>query len=57
MLNKGKGPAVHALRVQTDRKRYHEYIKHALELTPGLAIHQTEVVGLEVENGRVKRCV
>ena len=40
MLNKGKGPAVHALRVQTDRKRYHEYMKHALELTPGLAIHQ-----------------
>ena len=31
MLNKGKGPAVHALRVQTDRKRYHEYMKHALE--------------------------
>ena len=29
MLNKGKGPAVHALRVQTDRKRYHEYMKHA----------------------------
>ena len=44
MLNKGKGPAVHALRVQTDRKRYHEYMKHALELTPGLAIHQAEVV-------------
>ena len=57
MLNKGKGPAVHALRVQTDRKRYHEYMKHALELTPGLAIHQAEVVGLEVENGRVKGIV
>ena len=54
MLNKGKGPAVHALRVQTDRKRYHEYMKHALELTPGLAIHQAEVVALEVENGHVK---
>ena len=57
MLNKGKGPAVHALRVQTDRKRYHEYMKHALELTPGLAIHQAEVVGLEVENGRVEGIV
>ena len=57
MLNKGKGPAVHALRVQTDRKRYHEYMKHALELTPGLAIHQAEVVGIEVENGRVKGIV
>ena len=57
MLNKGKGPAVHALRVQTDRKRYHEYMKHALELTPGLAIHQAEVVGIEVEDGRVKGIV
>ena len=35
MLNKGKGPAVHALRVQTDRKRYHEYMKHALEPDAG----------------------
>ena len=57
MLNKGKGPAVHALRVQTDRKRYHEYMKHALELTPGLAIHQAEVVGIEVESGHVKGVV
>ena len=57
MLNKGKGPAVHALRVQTDRKRYHEYMKHALELTPDLAIHQAEVVGIEVENGHVKGVV
>ena len=32
---------------RTDRKRYHEYMKHALELTPGLAIHQAEVVALE----------
>ena len=57
MLNKGKGPAVHALRVQTDRKRYHEYMKHALELTPGLAIHQAEVVSIEVEDGHVKGVV
>ena len=52
MLNKGKGPAVHALRVQTDRRRYNEYMKHALEQTPGLAIHQAEV-----ENGHVKGVV
>ena len=57
MLNKGKGPAVHALRVQTDRRRYNEYMKHALEQTPGLAIHQAEVVALEVENGHVKGVV
>ena len=37
MLNRGKGPAVHSLRVQTDRKRYHMWMKHALELTPNLA--------------------
>ena len=35
MLNKGKGPAVHALRVQTDRRRYNEYMKHALEVEDG----------------------
>ena len=57
MLNKGKGPAVHALRVQTDRKRYHEYMKHALELTPGLAIHPPELVSIEVEQGKVKGVV
>ena len=57
MLNKGKGPAVHALRVQTDRKRYHMYMKHALEMTPGLAIHQAEVAAVEVENGCVKGIV
>ena len=34
MLNRGKGPAVHALRVQTDRRRYNAWMKHALELTP-----------------------
>lgn len=54
MLNKGKGPAVHALRVQTDRSRYHAYIKQALELTPGLAIHQAEVVELVIRQGRVE---
>ena len=57
MLNKGKGPAVHSLRVQTDRRRYNEYMKHALEQTPGLAIHQAEVVALEVEDGHVKGVV
>lgn len=54
MLNRGKGPAVHSLRVQTDRKRYHIYMKHALETTPGLAIHQAEVTALEIENGGVR---
>ncbi len=53
MLNRGKGPAVHSLRVQTDRKRYHMYMKHALELTPNLDIHQAEIVGLDVQDGHV----
>ena len=53
MLNRGKGPAVHSLRVQTDRKRYHMYMKHALELTPNLDIHQAEIVGLDVQGGHV----
>ncbi len=57
MLNRGKGPAVHALRVQTDRRKYHAWMKRALELTPGLAIHQAEVTAVRVEDGRVKGVV
>jgi tRNA uridine 5-carboxymethylaminomethyl modification enzyme len=53
MLNRGKGPAVHALRVQTDRKQYHLYMKHLLETTPNLYIHQGEITALRVEEGRV----
>ncbi len=53
MLNKGKGPAVHALRTQTDRKRYHEYMKQAVEAIDNLAIHQVEVSTVEVEAGQV----
>ena len=53
MLNRGKGPAVHSLRVQTDRKRYHMWMKHALEKTPNLDIHQAEVVGVDVQDGRI----
>ncbi len=54
MLNRGKGPAVHSLRVQTDRKRYHMWMKHALELTPNLDVHQGEIVALDIEKGRVQ---
>lgn len=53
MLNLGKGPAVHSLRVQTDRKRYHIWMKHALEKTPNLDIHQGEIVGIDVQDGQV----
>ena len=53
MLNRGKGPAVHSLRVQTDRKRYHMWMKHALEKTENLDIHQAEVVGVDVQDGKI----
>ena len=54
MLNRGKGPAVHSLRVQTDRARYHTWMKHALEKTPNLDIHQAEITGLDIRDGRVQ---
>ena len=53
MLNRGKGPAVHSLRVQTDRKRYHMWMKHALETTPNLDIHQAEIVAVDIQEGKV----
>lgn len=44
VLNLGKGPAVHSLRVQSDRVKYHTYMKKALEAEPNLDIKQAEVV-------------
>lgn len=44
MLNKGKGPAVHSLRVQTDRRQYHLYMKKTLENQVNLEIKQAEIV-------------
>lgn len=53
ILNKGKGPAVHSLRVQSDRVKYHTYMKKTLENTPNLFIKQGEVVGVDVTDGKV----
>ena len=53
MLNLGKGPAVHSLRAQADRRRYQEVMKHTLELQENLRIKQAEVVEVGVENGTV----
>lgn len=53
MLNRGKGPAVHALRVQSDRVKYHTYMKQVLENQENLQIKQAEIVGIVVENGKV----
>lgn len=51
MLNKGKGPAVHSLRAQIDRRDYSGYMKHRLELQENLTTKQAEIVHLEQEEG------
>ncbi len=53
MLNRGKGPAVHSLRVQSDRVKYHTYMKNAVEKTPLLDLKQGEVTEILVDDGRV----
>lgn len=54
MLNTSKGPAVHSLRAQADRKKYQREMKHTLELQENLSIKQAEIVNIEVEEGKVK---
>lgn len=53
ILNRGKGPAVHSLRVQSDRVKYHTYMKQTLENTPNLYIKQSEVTAVDVSDGKV----
>lgn len=54
MLNRGKGPAVHSLRVQADRMAYHIRMKKTLENKPGLDIKQAEIVDVRLdETGQV----
>ena len=53
MLNTSKGPAVHSLRAQADRKRYQAEMKHTLEKQENLFIQQAEIVDIKVENGQV----
>lgn len=54
MLNRGKGPAVYSLRVQSDRRKYSEVMKHTLEREPNLDIKQAEVIEIGFdENKRV----
>ncbi len=54
MLNTSKGPAVHSLRAQADRKRYQAEMKHTLEKQENLEVKQGEVVDILVDNGKVK---
>ena len=54
MLNTSKGPAVHSLRAQADRKKYQMEMKHILEKQENLEVKQGEIVDIVVENGHVK---
>ena len=57
MLNRGKGPAVHSLRAQADRRRYQEHMKHLLEREKNLDLKQATVTELLTENGAVSGVV
>lgn len=54
MLNTSKGPAVHSLRAQADRKRYQAEMKHTLEKQENLDVKQGEIVDIKVENGKIQ---
>lgn len=51
MLNLGKGPAVHSLRAQIDRREYSKYMKHTLELQENLDLKQSEIIDLYKKDG------
>ena len=53
ILNKGKGPAVHSLRVQSDRVKYHSYMKRVLEQTENLYVKQDEICEILTEDNKV----
>ena len=54
MLNTSKGPAVHSLRAQADRKKYQAEMKHTLEKQENLEIKQAEIVNITLEEKKVK---
>ncbi|MED9968996.1 MAG: tRNA uridine-5-carboxymethylaminomethyl(34) synthesis enzyme MnmG [Ruminococcus sp.] len=54
MLNRGKGPAVHSLRAQIDRRKYSDTMKHKLELQPNLELRQAEITDIEACEGGYK---
>ncbi|NLY85407.1 MAG: tRNA uridine-5-carboxymethylaminomethyl(34) synthesis enzyme MnmG [Tissierellia bacterium] len=54
MLNTSKGPAVHSLRVQADKKKYHIEMKKVLENEPNLTLRQAEVIDVLLENDEVR---
>ena len=54
MLNRGKGPAVHSLRAQIDRRKYSDTMKHKLELQKNLELRQAEITDIEKVDGGYK---
>ncbi len=54
MLNTSKGPAVHSLRAQADRKKYQAEMKHTLEKQENLEVKQGEIIDIKLEDGKVK---
>lgn len=52
MLNRGKGPAVYALRAQSDKGAYHRYMKNVVENTENLDLKQVQVMDIIVEDGK-----
>lgn len=57
MLNRGKGPAVHSLRVQADRVKYHNHMKKICEMQENLDVKQAEVTEVRAENGKVSAVI
>ena len=53
LLNRGKGPAVHSLRAQADRRRYQEVMKHTLERQENLTLRQGEITEVRLTDGAV----
>jgi len=57
MLNLGKGPAVHSLRAQIDRRAYQIRMKQVIEQTENLILRQGEIVDIEVSEGKIKSVI
>ena len=57
MLNRGKGPAVHSLRVQADRVMYHNYMKNICEKQANLCVKQAMVADICVEDGKITKII
>lgn len=53
MLNRGKGPAVHSLRAQEDRVKYHEYMKNVCENQKNLYVKQAEIAEIITEDNKI----